>query len=551
MPEQLKKVTDPVIVRWVALTRPQQYKLVGITLAVLIALALTLFLTFRTRYEVLVAGRDAMETGQMSAALDEEGIRNRVIHAGRGLEVDTRRMNDARAVIIAQNVRPQDETFTWADAFDAAGLSTTESQRRTMAILATAGDIEEQMLRIDGIQSANVTLNVPEPTRVFRRDVPQASASATLFTTRDIPPHEGRNLALVIANSVQGLDLENVHIIDQHARTIFSADMEMSQDPIGTARAAQQQHTNSVQLSLSRMLLSTFDEVEPIVRFSFDNSLFTEEVATIFTTPAGQDGGIAFHTRDRRAEMEGGAGGMPPGLDPNNATFPNYAMPGNDGMSASQRESETQYHINRIESINQTGPGWVIPAQSSVAVTAVIWQDIFQDLWMDEEDGRDEAAWRRFKNENARPRLINGDAYFDLDSIHGLVESATGVPRTQNMILIYEVFNFIDDEQRPLDIPLLVMLGVLLLLLLMLAYSLLKRQRAADEEEEGMEPELSVEDLLVSTQLEEAKEEAVEHLEEIDYFKENEVKKNIEKFVNEKPEAVAALLRNWLNLEEW
>jgi flagellar biosynthesis/type III secretory pathway M-ring protein FliF/YscJ len=29
------------------------------------------------------------------------------------------------------------------------------------------------------------------------------------------------------------------------------------------------------------------------------------------------------------------------------------------------------------------------------------------------------------------------------------------------------------------------------------------------------------------------------------------VKKHIEKFINEKPDAVAALLRNWLNIEEW
>jgi flagellar M-ring protein FliF len=93
------------------------------------------------------------------------------------------------------------------------------------------------------------------------------------------------------------------------------------------------------------------------------------------------------------------------------------------------------------------------------------------------------------------------------------------------------------------------MLSLLGILILMLSFALIRRQKPIEDEEE-VEPELSVEDLLVSTQREEAQEEA-ERLESIDYAQENEIKLQIEKFINEKPEAVAALLRNWLNAEEW
>jgi len=552
MPEQLKRYTDPIAARWGALTRPQQYKLVGIVLAVLVALLLTLFLALRTNYVVLVANRDVMEIIPMAYALTDEGIRNRQIQGGRGLEVDSRRVNDARSIIIVNDLRPQDEQFTWADAFDATGLATTETTRRQMSILALESDIENQLLRINGIQTANVVLNVPEPTRVFRRDVPQASASASIFTTRDIPPHEGRNLALMITNSVIGLELENVVIIDQHARTVYSYEMNMSSDPIGTARQAQQQHENTAMLALSRMFLTIFDEVEAIIRFSFDDTLFTEELVTEFTTPVGQDGGIPSHRIDRRAEMEGAAGGIAPGLDPNMQATMGYAMPGGDGMSASQRDQETQYLVNTIERRTQQGPGWVNHEDSSVALTAVLIRDVRQDLWMAEDEYRTVLDWERHKLDNSRAVLLeSGEGILSLEYLHGLIESATGVPRDRNMITIFEFQNFIDEVPSVIDIPLFVMLGVMALLILMLAYGLLRRQRAVDEEQEDMEPELSVEDLLVSTQLEEAKEEAVEQLEEIDYFKENEVKRNIEKFVNEKPEAVAALLRNWLNLEEW
>ena len=56
-----------------------------------------------------------------------------------------------------------------------------------------------------------------------------------------------------------------------------------------------------------------------------------------------------------------------------------------------------------------------------------------------------------------------------------------------------------------------------------------------------MEPELSVDQLLQDTR---------ENLEEIDFDDRSEARKMIEKFVDEKPEAVAQLLRNWLN-EDW
>ena len=55
------------------------------------------------------------------------------------------------------------------------------------------------------------------------------------------------------------------------------------------------------------------------------------------------------------------------------------------------------------------------------------------------------------------------------------------------------------------------------------------------------EPELSVEEMLATTR------EKQPSVEEIDVQEKSETRKAIEKFVDENPEAVALLLRNWLN----
>ena len=63
------------------------------------------------------------------------------------------------------------------------------------------------------------------------------------------------------------------------------------------------------------------------------------------------------------------------------------------------------------------------------------------------------------------------------------------------------------------------------------------------EKNQVLAPEVSVESLLVSTR-------KTLDMEEIGYNEKSEIRLLIEKFVEEKPEAVASLLRNWLE-EEW
>ena len=89
--------------------------------------------------------------------------------------------------------------------------------------------------------------------------------------------------------------------------------------------------------------------------------------------------------------------------------------------------------------------------------------------------------------------------------------------------------------------------AIALILVLLLAYALIKKTQPDEITE--IEPKLSVEDIIASSQQEEEKT-TLEKIKDIEFGDESEIKKLIVKFVNEKPEAVAQLLRNWLN-EDW
>ena len=88
------------------------------------------------------------------------------------------------------------------------------------------------------------------------------------------------------------------------------------------------------------------------------------------------------------------------------------------------------------------------------------------------------------------------------------------------------------------DIAQIALIVLILALLAFVVISSLRRER----KEVAAEEELSVESLLQTTQEAE--------IEDIDLEAKSEVRLMVEKFVDENPDAAAALLRNWLN-EEW
>ena len=551
MPDQIKKYTDPLKARWDVLTTPQRYKLFAVIGVVLVAILITAFFALRTPWTVIVDRQDFTTVAPMHHALEDAGIRSAIINGGRGLQVDSRRVDEARVVIEVEGAAPHAENFSWDDALD-TGLGTTDDERRLRYVRATEGSIERQLGAMEGIASARVGLSIPNR-RPFERDATGPSASVTLHTTRDFSRQQGRDLALLVARRVSDLDIENIIIMNQDARTIWNGLDDANDDPVATALEMQENRRNLAVIGAKQVLSPAFDEVHAWVAPTFSDIIETITEERLVSIPEGMEGGgIPRREQIERSEMEGGTGGAEPGLQPQTATFPTYNMPGGGIMSASQRIQDILYEIDEVHRITRTGPGGLDVEASTAAIVVTNEIPIHQDIWMAQtpegEEPRTQMDWEIFKSENTVADVVNGDefAYF-----HALAARAVGLPIENVEFIVMQRIVPHDTIPSRWDWATILMVVVLLALLAMLVFGLLRRQRAAGEDEETLEPQLAVEDLLVSTQLEEAREEASQELEEIDYFKENEIKKHIEKFVNEKPEAVAALLRNWINVEEW
>jgi len=186
--------------------------------AVIVLIAVLIHgLTSGTRYVTLVANHDISDIVLMATELGNEGLRHRVTSNGTVLQVDESQLNEARAIIISRDLRPN--VFFWENAVDLSELSV--DARRIINILAVESEIENQLMQIGGVESALVALNIPSPSHESRYDTPPVAA-VSLITTKEFTRDEGHRMALVVTDSVPGLELEYVHIINQYAQTIFS-----------------------------------------------------------------------------------------------------------------------------------------------------------------------------------------------------------------------------------------------------------------------------------------------------------------------------------------
>ena len=130
------------------------------------------------------------------------------------------------------------------------------------------------------------------------------------------------------------------------------------------------------------------------------------------------------------------------------------------------------------------------------------------------------------------------------ENLPQLVAAATGIAENNIQIRVVEkpVFEAKEESSFGDNVTNYLMIILTVLIAGLLIFVIIKGTSPVEVTE--MEPELSVEDLLATTQENEP------GVDEIELSDKSETRIMIEKFVDENPEAVALLLRNWIN-DDW
>jgi flagellar M-ring protein FliF len=124
---------------------------------------------------------------------------------------------------------------------------------------------------------------------------------------------------------------------------------------------------------------------------------------------------------------------------------------------------------------------------------------------------------------------------------YGHFSEVTGIPEDRISISITDVFNYIETPAGETDWSLILKIILAAMIIGLLVFVVFRGMSPVQVTE--IEPELSVEQLLATTKENQS-------LDDIEFSEKSETKRMIEKFVDENPDAVANLLRNWLQ-DEW
>ncbi|WP_305768381.1 flagellar basal-body MS-ring/collar protein FliF [Candidatus Epulonipiscium viviparus] len=531
MRETITQVSNNLTERWTNLPSRQKIQIGVGAGAIIVAIIAAVFFFSSPQTAILYQNLDMEAISQIDEVLGANNITYELID-GRTIQVNEEDLNTAKIILTRENVPRGDYTF-----YDAItnSMSTTEAEKRTKLIYLKQVDLENILMGMEGIAEATVQLNVPEEKNSFIASQMESSASVVLTLHRQISDNQIEGIARLLSNAVDNLKLENITILDSDSNVLFSG------DEFGEMTASDQQSLKSsaekdIVNKLTTLLSPIYDEVaiSPNLILDFD---YFEQTKEEYTTPiTDSQTGLVDQERRKNYEATNIQDGFAPGLDPNVEDVPEYVAGNELSGNYEGGTSDIIYKHNKTLSNEIKNIGTIDYNNSSVAINLTKY-NVYDEALL-EDTLPDGQTWAEFKLANDVTNIL-------------VVEQATidaikmGAGLENVAVIAYEKPVFIDKEPFTLQTEDVIPYILLLALGAVIVVVMIRFRKPV--EEVVTEDEFEFEDLLPVAGPEEEEEDSLQDIELKEVI---ETKAKIDKFIDEKPEAVAGLLRNWLE-EDW
>lgn len=530
--ERLQELRNKFSEWWNKFTIKQKTIIICSAAGVVLALSILSYVLTRPQYKVLVTCESTKEASQIVEILNGANIENKT--SVDGLQISVIKSKEAEAnLLLGANDIPTD-TYT-IDNVLAGGLSTTESDKQKRYLVLLQEQLEKTLEFNELVEKADVTLTIPADDGTLISRDEQSTAAVVFELNNEMSQEQAGALALLIKNALGNKTTEGISIIDTNGNLLFSGDTE---NTVGGSAATQlsvkQQAENLVKQEVRSVLVGTplYDSVEVSCNLSQDFAT-RETTYHEYLAAEGQSQGLLSSERVYESENTGATGGEP-GTGSNGENDSTYVMRDYENQSSTVSETERNYLPTERITKTTDPAGRILLDDSSIAVAATKLH-VYKEEEARNQGLLDGISWDEFKAANSDNVQLEVS-----DDIYNAVAMATGIARENIEIIAYERPIFIDREGLDFDIWDILQIVLIVIILGLLAFVVLRSMRSEPVVEE--EEELSVESLLQSTPQSE--------LDNIELEEKSEVRKLIDKFVEENPEAVANLLRNWLT-EDW
>ena len=541
MREKVKEIPEKFKVFWDKYTSKQKTIVIAIICVVLIAIGVVAWLASRPTWSKFQVFDSVDDANTMTKALDDQSITWKASSDGKTIYVHQDDMTNALYAMSDNGLT--DKGYTWDAAFDNS-MSTTESEKDQKRVLALQSEIRQSLIQYKFIDDANVFINVPESTYTVLSSDDAETAKTSITASIELNDKNkdllddktAETLAYWLANTV-GTDMKNVIINDTDGKCIYNGNTSDGLGGVLTGGSTEycNKLRNTIADNVTTLLIRCgYDDAQVGTDgIQFDMNKI-ETLTKEYSVDDGREYGYPTNLYTYSSKGASGNGGTP-GTDSNDSDtdYVNNSSSGTSNTVDVQKLTDLLTN-EKVQNIKQETPAIKL-ADSSLGIV-VRKYTVYKEDDLKADGTLDKTTWDQFISQNNKISTTT----VSTDEIN-LISAATGVSANKITVLAYNVPQFVSSTKSSNGISNYLMIILTVLIIALLIFVILRGASPLAAEDE--EPELSVEQLLATTKENQS-------LDDIEFSDKSETRKMIEKFVDENPEAVAQLLRNWLN-DEW
>ncbi|GAP07873.1 MAG TPA: flagellar M-ring protein FliF [Anaerolinea thermolimosa] len=357
---------------WKKTSKSQRIVTITLLLAAAILIPTLIQWANTPTYSVAFSGLSEADAGQIVQKLEENGIDYRLRDSGTIL-VRSDKVYDVR-LRMAREGLPKSSTVGY-ELFSQNTLGMTEFTQRVNYQRALEGELERTIGSIESIESVRVHVVTPEKSLLVSDQAP-TTASVTLKVKpgRNIEMAQVRAITHLVASSVEGLQPENVVVVDTEGNMLSSGgndDLANAAAQSDSQRAAEAQAAaevrRRVQSMLDKILGPNRSTVQAAVAMDWSHREVTSN--TFDPTP------VAVRSSQKINESyntDSAVSGGVPGAASNLPTpVPQLTGTPQPGVIYSRSEETINYEISQVQSKEIITPGRISRVSVSVMVDNV------------------------------------------------------------------------------------------------------------------------------------------------------------------------------------
>ena len=335
---------------WKQLGLNQRISVVLATSVVVVALFSLAYWSSSVDYALLYGKLDDAEAAKVIAVLDELKVPHKVGQAGGAIYVARDKVHLMRMQLASKGI-PRGEGVGF-EIFDKPNFGISDFVQRANYLRAMQGELARTIGQLDDVEAARVMIVMPE-NRLLFDDHKHASASVFVRTKGHSPlqPNAVNSIRFLVANSVEGLQANQVSVVDNRGTVLSeSGDGDSINGISGSQLAARRNLEQYLAKKAEGMLETVLGPGQAVVRVAAEINL---DSLTRTEEKFDPDGQVAKSTtlNDESTDLTSNPSGGVAGVAGNIATETNSAAGSPLNNSRTKKKiTNSQYEINKTTS---------------------------------------------------------------------------------------------------------------------------------------------------------------------------------------------------------